>query len=141
MQGWNETCGITLNMLLYIFEPTCASCTVGSYASLSVCACRLWNIFILNRRKLFHSDIFLFVHAFHVCESKGGLYVNVKLYFSKKKAPPKKNEHGYKLWSSGPLVKLILFYKWPQCFDFQVRISEGMMSFFLWLLFSLGMEP
>ena len=24
----------------------------------------------------------LFVRAFHVCESKGGLYVNVKLHFS-----------------------------------------------------------
>ena len=26
-------------------------------------------------------DVFLFVGAFHVCESKGGLYVNVKLHF------------------------------------------------------------
>ncbi len=29
--------------------------------------------------KLFHGDVF--VLAFHVCESKGGLYVNVKLHF------------------------------------------------------------
>ncbi len=26
-------------------------------------------------------DVFLFVNAFHLCESKGGLYVNVKLHF------------------------------------------------------------
>ena len=26
-------------------------------------------------------DVFLFVRALHVCESKGGLYVNVKLHF------------------------------------------------------------
>ncbi len=37
---------------------------------------KLGNIFILN-----FMAMSLFVCAFHVCESKGGLYVNVKLHF------------------------------------------------------------
>ena len=38
---------------------------------------------VKKSRKLFHGDAFLFVYAFHVliCESKGGLYVNIKLHF------------------------------------------------------------
>ena len=32
-----------------------------------------------------NSSVFLFVYVFHVCESKGGLYVNVKLHFYKKR--------------------------------------------------------
>ncbi len=47
------------------FEPTCATCVVGSYASLSA--------------QVGYS--FLFVYAFHVCDSKGGLYINIKLHF------------------------------------------------------------
>ena len=60
---------------MQLFEPTSASCTVGSYASLSVC------LPVQVGYSLFHSDVFLFVCAFHVCESKGGLYVNVNLHF------------------------------------------------------------
>ncbi len=55
----------------FIFEPTCANCTVDPYISLSVClAVYLWQKFRLPRRKLIRRlrrrALFGFVHVFQI---------------------------------------------------------------------------
>ncbi len=67
---------------VFFVEPTCASCTVGSYAPLSVClsVCGR-NSKLVNSHNPAPTGVLLFVYACHMWKSEGGLCVNVKLHF------------------------------------------------------------
>ncbi len=76
-----------LSQTSHVFEPTCALCTVGSYASLSVCpsVCLSgldqkshWTIIHISKSISLSEEQ---INTCCVCKSQGGLTANIKLHF------------------------------------------------------------